>query len=868
VADTPNQFASHRKRATVLFADISGFTAMSEDLDPEIVREIVNRYFEELSAAVRRYDGTIDKYIGDCVMAVFGVPATHENDPERACRAALDMQQAVRALADTVEKELPRAPELHIGINSGLVVAAPMGSKEASQFTVMGDTVNLASRLCHEAENGQIAVGETTWGHVRERFIFSNKALRSIKGKSEKVPVYFLEAVRASSDRAIPRQPRMVGREREMLLAERLLKDAYAGRGNLLFLTGGPGIGKSRFVSQVSCSGATAGFQLLSVSAQPFETLQPYSMWRQVLEQLSGVAPFPEFSAVQPEFECFLKTIPSEAHHFAALRATFDLKSPEFETLSESGRVQSIVLAWKSLLRHVQSRSPLLLIMDDLQWADPLSVQLLVAISEILPNARVLLCCVARPEFESRWAADSFYHPLTLQPLSQQESSVLIHEAFGVQADSTQMSEVIARAEGNPFYLTELARSVSPGKGEKLPATIEGVILERIDRLESEARRVLELASVIGREFAERLLRSVSDAEEFEDKLHRLRDLDFIYEKEISPELSYLFKHYLTQEATYNSILIRRRKELHKQIANAIETVYKSSLERYYPLLAQHFEKAGNYEKAFMYYNFAGDQTQHAQSGSAAATLYRRGEIALEALLEKRSSLRGKFKQVGFWILAGTAYSIVSDLISHEHTKRLLENAVPVAVLVAVLIVSRVTKWHFLVYPNKITFKSEKESVDIQFDDITKMETISFSVWEWHWYCLTKRDFRRIGLAQSLQVLGNINVLRITCRPFTTQWDTPKNGYELDLDNPTEYLKSFNMAFHRYRGVKQGTHFEEDALVSTAESIVEQSTLETWGDTEWWHWVKWILIAAALLAIVYLSSSDFVAGFKAGSNAE
>lgn len=215
-----NQPVAQRKQATVVFADLSGFTEMSENLDPEQVRTIVNRYFEFLASAVLKYDGSIDKYIGDCVMAVFGVPNIHQDDPERACRAALEMQQKVRELAATQDANLPRPPELHIGINSGLVVSAPMGGAGTSQFTVMGDTVNLASRLCHEAENGQIAAGESTREQVKGLFEFAPRELRSIKGKSGKTPVYFLTGLRK----------RRVMTQQQVKFVGRQLEDGAGGR--------------------------------------------------------------------------------------------------------------------------------------------------------------------------------------------------------------------------------------------------------------------------------------------------------------------------------------------------------------------------------------------------------------------------------------------------------------------------------------------------------------------------------------------------------------------------------------------------------------------------------------------------------------
>jgi adenylate cyclase len=273
--DSNQQPTSQRKNATVVFADLSGFTAMSAILDPEEVREVVNRYFEALSTAVRRYEGSVDKYIGDCVMAVFGVPTTHEDDAERACRAALDMQLAVRDLASGFGGEV-QPPDIHIGINTGLVVAAPMGSGDSAQFTVMGDAVNLASRLCHEAENGQIAVGESTWAQAEQDFDFAPRELRSIKGKAEKIPVFFLRgrSQKVSGDQRHA-QPAMVGRAQEVARAQNLLADARNEHGALLYITGEPGMGKSRLSLEILKWAAANGFRVLASAAQRLAAIEP-----------------------------------------------------------------------------------------------------------------------------------------------------------------------------------------------------------------------------------------------------------------------------------------------------------------------------------------------------------------------------------------------------------------------------------------------------------------------------------------------------------------------------------------------------------------------------------------------------------------
>jgi class 3 adenylate cyclase len=543
----PNeQPAPQRKQATIVFADLSGFTAMSEDMDPEQVRDVVNRYFESLSAAVNRYQGTVDKYIGDSVMAVFGVPATRENDCERACCAALDMQQAVRDLAAKFTGANASPPELHIGINTGLVVAGGMGSAGNSQYTVVGDAVNLASRLCHEAENGQIAIGESTWELVRHNFDCSAAELRSIKGKSDKIPVYFLQSRSLKPSNKRQFQVRMVGRAAEMALARDLMSGACAGRRSLLYVTGDAGIGKSRLSSEMSEWASQNGMRVLTASAEPLDTIQAYSLWRQLLERLGGARP-------------------ANASHDAALRATAGLASHEFELLSEARRFDAIVLAWKDLLQSLQSERPLLLTLDDLQWADAQSLQLLDQMVEVAPTLAILICAQARPEFQHTWQSRADYHAIVLRPLSPEDSAELVRAALGdkdLAGGVSSQADVMGRADGNPFYLTELARAADRLGDGKLPPTIEGLIVERIDALEKEARRILELASVIGREFPNRLLTAVSETEQLEAQISRLEELEFVYQKEIAPELLYLFKHYLTQQATYESILIQRRKEL------------------------------------------------------------------------------------------------------------------------------------------------------------------------------------------------------------------------------------------------------------------------------------------------------------------
>jgi class 3 adenylate cyclase len=845
--DASQNLASQRKNATVLFADLSGFTAMSANLDPEEVRDIVNRYFEALAGAVRRYEGTIDKYIGDCVMAVFGVPATRANDAERACRAALDMLSAVRELAsgfgDGVEP-----PDIHIGINTGLVVAAPMGSGDTAQFTVMGDPVNFASRLCHEAENGQIAIGESTWALVANDFEFAPKELRSIKGKGDKVPVYFLVGRSEKAARQPNRaEPPMVGREREISVAQNLLADAQNKHGALLYITGDPGIGKSRLSSEMAKFAAANGYRILDAAAQPLATIEPYGLWRQLLERSAGVASGMVARETDAAFAVVLQGASEHAEQTIALRATLGLATPEFQLLDDDARFQAIRRGWNSFVLSLAAEAPLLLILDDLQWADTYSLRLLDAMVDAIPGRAMVLCCMARPEFRHSWANRSDFHPIELRPLSSEECMALAR-SLAKEGSTCNDAEVVARAEGNPFYLTELSRAAAHSGDGKLPPTIEAVILERIDRLERQSRQVLELASVIGREFSERVLRAVANSEHLDSQLPRLRELEFIYEKELAPELLYLFKHYLTQEATYNSILLKKRKEMHAQVAAAMEQIYKDSLERYAAVLAQHYEKAADYRKAFECYRQAGDNAQDSTGVSAATQFYDRGETALKMLHEDRPAILNKLKYFAVTIAISVALIFVFAPRNFRVDGSFLPSGATVIVAIfAVLVVmiplaSSSKRWSFAVYPDRIRVRSRRRSFDIDLERVTGVELVSSRSWKYRYqFMYFDPLYPMYGLGQLRKVSGTHELLRVDC-PHRG-W---RKGYYLNMEDPRPFLQTLNRALQRVRLMQASAPSE-----TARESEVRTDNHKLFGPKE----ISVLLIAAAL-AIAGWRSAD------------
>lgn len=809
-----------RKQATILFADLSGFTALAEVLDPEQVRNLVNRYFEALTVAVRRYDGTVDKYIGDCLMAVFGVPSAHENDAERACRAALEMMEAAKKLSSEAHLPGDKTTSLHIGINTGLVVAAPVGSAEISQYTVMGDAVNLASRFLSEADEGEIVVGQSTWEQLRDVFDFGPRSLRAIKGKSQKIAVYALGGLRQEgmpSGRGL--KLALVGRHRELALSEGLLEGAAARRGSLFYITGEPGIGKSRLVEEIQSSARRRGFRLLAAAAEPFESMQPYDLWRQIFYSVAGLTPGAPDTKAQATLQAWAEPQPGLQAHVAALLATCGFATNEFELLDEESRARDIAHAWKALLETVQNAQPVVLVLDDLQWADPMSLSLIDALGAALPGMAVLFCLVARPEFQHNWAARSYYQQITLRPLTAEESISLVRELLRERIEPAQQRWVAERAEGNPFYVAELARAVAERGTAELPPTVQGIILQRVDRLEQEARRVLEMASVIGREFPGQVLKAVAEAQDLQENLARLQHLEFIYEKEIAPELQYLFKHYLTKEATYNSILLERRKQFHRQVAAAIETIYQDSLEHYYSVLAQHLEKAEDYKKAFDYYRLAGEHAQQAQSEAAAVSLYERGETALDKLYEARVLLKGKLKTVllvgaGSLLCGGLGYLAAIRLMQTQVEWSELSVAAGTMFLLAALftglLIFSLKQWSFLVYPSKVRIRGVRRSIDIPFPDLEKVELVSWREWAgwkqaipntWRYLgIILDPRYPHLGMAQSIKSPGAWrHAVKVKCAGV--RW---RHGFYLEMDEPKSFFETLHRALERYRAIHGG----------------------------------------------------------------
>jgi class 3 adenylate cyclase len=549
-AASPHQ--AERKQVTVMFADISGFTAMSEKLDPEEVRSMINACFERLGAAIDRYDGHIDKFIGDEIMALFGAPITHENDPERALRAALEMVEALEAFNREHADFIPKPLALHFGINSGLAIAGGIGTRQRQDYSVMGDTVNLAARLEDLSEAGEILVGETTYRLTAPLFEFETLKPIKVKGKAQPVRVYRLLKAKATPGGQVRgieglTSP-LVGRVEEFAQLHEIFNRLQTGQGGAVSIVGEAGLGKSRLVRELGQICLQEGQATwVEGRALSYGESASYLVARDILRNLLGLGL--EISSLEATLilraavEQLFPDETADIYPYLAylLELNLDNESAQrIKYLEGEALHQQLLQAVRTYILACTRQAPLVIVWEDLHWADPSSLRLL---ETLLPPARegalLHLLIYRRPLRDSRiWEFQQRINELMqadhliieLAPLSRAESGQLLDNLLGSEALPNQLKElIIGKAEGNPFYLEEVIRSLidsqaivrAPGNGHwmaasgldkiKLPDSLQGVIMARIDQLDPKTKRTLQIASVIGRNFPYEVLARVLD---------------------------------------------------------------------------------------------------------------------------------------------------------------------------------------------------------------------------------------------------------------------------------------------------------------------------------------------------------------------
>ena len=652
-----------RKQVTVLFADVSGFTALSERLDPEEVHGIMDRCFRILTDEVHRYEGTINQYTGDGIMALFGAPIAHEDAPERAVRAALGMQASLKHFGDELRAQRGIDFQMRIGINSGPVVVGKIGDDLRMDYTAVGDTTNLAARLQSAAPPGGILISETTAKLLAGRFVTEPVGPLLLKGKSEPV-------VAQAVVRALPRAPLvapsergltpLIGRTSELAALETVFNHARAGRGQIAFVVGEAGIGKSRLIHEFRRRLGDQEVTWLQGRCISFGRGIPFLPIIDVLKNGFGIDEGDDDRAIVAKIAQGVEALGPDLkgiEPFLRALLAVDPGDPAVAGMDASGRRFATFEALKRLMLSTAAHQPMVVLIEDLHWIDPASEEYLTYIVDALVGSRVLLLCTYRPGYRPVLGDRSYITRLALQPLSHDETATMAAAMLKAQEVPAEIRTlIISKAEGNPFFIEEVTKSLievgalrrtangyalgRPVSEIVIPNTIQDVIMARIDRLGDEPKRAIQIASVIGREFAVRLLQRAGElGDRINPLVGELRALELIYEKSGVPELAYMFKHALTHDVAYESLLVQRRKLLHHTIGRAIEELYADRVAEHWETLAHHFYRAGDWERAFRYLVTAGDKARAGFANSEALHFYDRA-LEVGAHLQVDPALR------------------------------------------------------------------------------------------------------------------------------------------------------------------------------------------------------------------------------------
>ena len=637
ILTTKSAMEGERKQVTVLFADVSGFTSISEKLDPEEVHALVNRCLGILLDQIHRYEGTITQFTGDGVMALFGAPIAHEDAPQRGLHAALAIQQALKRYAEELKREQGIEFQMRMGLNTGPVVVGKIGDDLTMEYTAVGDTVNLAARMEQMAEPGAILVAEATQRLTEGYFEFKPLGPVEVKGKAEPVLAYEvtgLGPIRTRIEAAELRGlTKFVGRIPEMehlMVCHRRVKE---GQGQVIGIVGEAGVGKSRLLLEFLRSKERHDLTYLEGHCIHYGETLPYYPFIEMVKRYCAIEDIDrEFIYRKKLRDTVLGLDPAFEGTLPFLEDLLSLKVEDeaYARMEPDQRRWKTMDAVKTLFIRESQEKPLILAIEDMHWIDKSSEELLTHLIEGIANAKILLLCLYRPEYRHRWGELSYYSRLGVDQLSPTSSAELVEALLeeGRVADDLR-DLVLGKAGGNPLFVEEFTRSlldigaiaraddkyVLTRKASEIevPDTLQAVIAARIDRLEETLKRVLQVASVIGREFAFRVLRVILEMEEeLRRHLANLQGLEFIYEKGLFPELEYMFKHALTQEVAYNSLLLQRRKEFHRRIAEAMEELYAETLPKYLGPLAYHYYRAEAWEKAFEYMMAAGERARAA----------------------------------------------------------------------------------------------------------------------------------------------------------------------------------------------------------------------------------------------------------------
>ena len=701
----PRQEAE-RRQITVMFCDLVGSTALSEKLDPEDLRTLMQAYQQAAGTVIERYGGHVAQYLGDGLMTYFGWPQAHEDDAERAVRASLDIVEAVNGM------DL----QVRIGIATGPVVVGETGAGDASvPKLAVGETPNLAARLQGLAGADEIVIGPSTRRLLGGTFELADMGEQALKGIVEPVPAHRVAGIAATEGRFEAQHPHLtplVGREAEMAMVMARWSQACAGEGQVIVLSGEPGIGKSRITQALRERVADEPHTRLRYQCSPYHT---NSALHPVIEQIERAAGFTRDDTSDEKLGKLEALFPTDTGR-ALVASLLSLPIERYPALAMSPQKQKeeTLRTLAEQVTALAAAQPVLLIFEDAHWVDPTSQELLDLIVPLVADHRVLAVITHRPEYTPPWTGQGHVAPLALTRLGRAEAAAMVARVTDTPLPDAVLDQIVAKTDGVPLFVEELTKTVIESGAETanaIPETLQDSLMARLDRL-SPVKEVAQIGACIGREFSHELLAAVSPLNDNElgDALQQLVNSDLIFRS----GASYAFKHALVQDAAYASLLKSRRQQLHQRIALVVLQKFEQLVQSRPEWLARHLTEAGSYEQAIPYWYQAGRLAFVASAFPEAISHLRDG---LRLLLEVRDEKIRNRAELGLQTLLGLSllsmYGYGADPVieAFGRAEHLIEHAENVAEIIPVLSSIGIYHWVRGNYPKSEVYLHKMRNV-------------------------------------------------------------------------------------------------------------------------------------------------------------
>lgn len=615
-----SEFEGERKLITAMFADVAGFTQTAAALDPEAVHDIMSRCFDLMLDEVHRYEGTVSQFLGDGMLALFGAPIAHEDHAQRAIRSALAIQSALTAYQAELASTRGIDFRVRIGLNSGPVVVGSVGVDLTMNYLATGDTMNLAARMQTLSPPGSVAISKATHDLVSGYFELLDLGEFDVKGKGLQRAWEVVKPSRWRSRVDVGAETGLVpfvGRTHEMEALDERFRQAADGRGQIVLVEGEAGAGKSRLLHEFRerLHGEDAAWRVgrcISYGASI-----PYVPIVDVLKDAYRIDEIDDEDTIRRKIRAGIEASAADPANIPYLEHLVAAGADEVATMDPRVRKTHTFTALRDVALAVTSQRPLILTIEDLHWADPASIEFLSFLIEAIPDHRLLLVLTYRPGWDQPFGTGQNVTHIRVESLPDHDGILIAEAVLGVDSLPADLVDaLLSKAEGNPFFIEEVTRSLVesgairrsnqhfeltvPVADLQVPNTIQDVIMARLDRLDEAPRRALQTASVIGREFTVRLLERAAElGPTGEASLRELKATELIHERSLFPELVYMFKHALTHDVAYESLLLARRKVLHALVGEVTEDLYADRLPEHYEMLAYHYERGGRWRQAF-----------------------------------------------------------------------------------------------------------------------------------------------------------------------------------------------------------------------------------------------------------------------------